>query len=189
MSTEDCQDRLNGLLCDQQAQRMDHLMTQCATARSIWFQLLVDDGLHLYSKQDNTFWEWEWWFCLTSCQPKCKRREVASLSIACCRRLWLERSNRNFERGLGSEGEFTLSHFNVILRWQDHICSHVPNWFSTGGVLAPGSICSWFLNFDLNFFLKYWKIWAKRISVYISTFYSMCSQSRSMRNQCFLCCV
>ena len=31
------------------------------------------------------------------CQPKDRRKEVSTLSIACCRRIWLERSSRNFE--------------------------------------------------------------------------------------------
>jgi hypothetical protein len=40
----------------------------------------------------------EWWCSLKLCQPKNKIIELASISIACSRRIWLERNNRVFDR-------------------------------------------------------------------------------------------
>jgi hypothetical protein len=71
---------------------MDHLMVQCPTARYIWFDILGDRGLlHFMPQADSKLKEW--WCRLNTCRPKKKRLELATISIACCRLLWLERSN------------------------------------------------------------------------------------------------
>jgi hypothetical protein len=75
---------------------------QCPTARLIWFHVLRDTGLlHFMPQTDSKFREW--WCSLKLCQPKNKRIELASISIACCRRIWLERNNRVFDRQSATE--------------------------------------------------------------------------------------
>jgi hypothetical protein len=96
-------------------------MVQCPTARYIWFELLREAGqLQFIPQPDSTLNGW--WDSLKGCQPKRKRLELATLSIACCRRLWLERNNRVFDRQVVTEetlirqicDEFQLW---VLARW------------------------------------------------------------------------
>jgi hypothetical protein len=85
-----------------QVHRVYNLMVQCPTSHFIWFHVLGEAGLQRFLPQaDSTFREW--WCSLSICQPKDKRLELATHSIACCRRLWLERNNRHFERQVSSE--------------------------------------------------------------------------------------
>lgn len=105
------------LLCDQQVESMDHLMIHCPTSRSIWFEVLVDKGFGGFVPQQNQSLR-EWWNSLTNCQPKDRRKELASLAIAGCRRLWLERNNRNFERKQETEEAIIRKIREEFTLWQ-----------------------------------------------------------------------
>jgi hypothetical protein len=90
------------LLCDQRTETLNHLMVQCPTSRYIWYHTLEGFGLQRYTPQADSKFR-VWWCGLNACQPKEKRLELAMLSIACCRRLWLDRNSRNFNRKTSTE--------------------------------------------------------------------------------------
>ena len=90
------------LLRDQSTKTIDHLMVQCPTSRSIWFQLFSEVGVQQFVLQVDSNLR-GWWSSLTRCQPKARRKGLATLSIACCRRLWLERNDRYFDRKQATE--------------------------------------------------------------------------------------
>lgn len=85
------------LLCDQQAETMDHLLLQCPTARSIWFQVMSNRGFGVCCPTPTSKLR-SWWAKLGAGRPRENKRELTTLAIAVCRRLWLERNDRNFER-------------------------------------------------------------------------------------------
>jgi hypothetical protein len=90
------------LLYDQRLETIDHLMVQCPTSRSICRCILNDAGLVQFMPHSESRLN-EWWRGLSACQPKEKRKELVFWSIACRRRLWLERNDRAFEQGHNSD--------------------------------------------------------------------------------------
>ena len=71
------------LLCDQQPETIDHLMVQCPTSRSIWFQVLADKGLSSFCPASSSLLR-GWWSSLGCCRPRKRKRELTSLAIAVC---------------------------------------------------------------------------------------------------------
>jgi hypothetical protein len=89
--------RARCVMCDQRLETLDHLLVQCPSARAIWFHILHDSGFASYTPQaDSKFLDW--WCSLNYCQPKARRKDLASICIAVSPRIWLERNNHVFDR-------------------------------------------------------------------------------------------
>jgi hypothetical protein len=86
---------------------IEHLIVQCPTARSVWFQgagqIWVQNLHPTIGRFGDSFRNSL--ATLSSCRPKRKRNELATLSIPCCSLLWLERNNQHFERHNATEEE------------------------------------------------------------------------------------
>ena len=85
-------------------------------ARAIWFQVLSDRGMTAYCPTPTSSLR-IWWSELGSCRPR-KKRLLTTLAIAVCRRLWLERNDRNFERKKTSDSVIIRLIQEEIKMWE-----------------------------------------------------------------------
>jgi hypothetical protein len=87
----------NYVLCDQEPEDINHLVTRCVFAREFWHRFSSARGT-----ADMTPMRFEsvrqWWCSITSSMPRNKRKEKTVMAIPGMRRLWLERNSRTFDR-------------------------------------------------------------------------------------------
>ncbi|GJN03142.1 hypothetical protein PR202_ga20551 [Eleusine coracana subsp. coracana] len=80
------------LLCDQEEDTINHLLTSCVFARQFWFSLLRRIGLGLLAPQPSDVNFYKWWQAAVSSVDSSRRRGLNSLIILGAWSIWRHRN-------------------------------------------------------------------------------------------------
>lgn len=84
------------LLCDQEAETIDHLLVTCLVAKEVsWSACSWVKCVCVFAAADTVH---DWWEHLVLAQPQSRQQGTSTLFMLVCWHLWKERNTRLFDR-------------------------------------------------------------------------------------------